>query len=222
MAKFNFRSFFVFIMLFFIPSINAEDNNLDAYSKGMSLMIDGKYKEAFKVFNEAYKKGDKKLCAYELGECYFEGLGCTQNYTMAFNLHLEAAQNNNPYAAYSVAMDYYNGLGCKKNDIEALKWNKIAAESGMIPQAANNYASMLLKGEGCKKDIKLAFRWFLKAAEGGDYMAQYTVAMCYYHGNYMGEDIGISRNLNKAKYYFTESAKQGHPMAAVRLDQWFK
>ena len=209
-------------MLLFDFSIKADNiNYFDEYHKGMVLYMDGKYKEAFKVFNEAYKNGDKFLCAFQLAEFYFDGIGCTKNLNMAFKLHLEAALNDNPYAAYSVAMDYYNGYGCEKNNIEAFKWNKIAAESGMVPQAANNYASMLAHGEGCKKNMIEAFKWFLKAADGGDSTAQYTVGMCYYYGSFNGEYVGVKKDKRKAKYYLVKSAEQGNPYAAVRLDELF-
>ena len=218
--------FFILITSVFIinqNNVEAQTSKfIEAYNEGSILLIDGKYGEAFNVFKKAYDDGDRDLCAFQLGECYFEGLGCKQDLEMAFSLHLISAQNNNPFAAYAVATDYYNGYGCNKNYNEAYKWIKTAAEYGFIPQAYNNYASMLANGEGCSKNPKEAFKWFLKGADAGDPYAQYTVAVCYYEGNYKGDNIGISKDLSKAKSYLLKSANQGHPKAAIRLDQWFK
>ena len=208
------------ILVSYQNKLEAQDN-MEAYSKGFCYKLDGKYREAFEVFKKACDAGDRRLCAFELGECYFQGIGCEQDLQKAFFYHLMSAENDHPEGAYVVAMDYYNGFGCEKNDNEAFKWNKKASEDGH-PYAPNNYASMLAKGEGCKKDLVEAFKWYLKAANNGEPMAQYTVGCCYYYGDYNGENIGINKDYVKAKEYLLKSAKNGHPMAAIRLDEWFK
>lgn len=211
---------FIFLVINTL-SLNSQ-NNMNLYNEGMKFYLEGDYKNAFIAFNNGVQAGDRDMCAFQLGECYFEGIGCNQDFQRAFELHLESASHGNDFAAYALGMDYYYGYGCKKDNKEALKWYKIAHESGFIPEATNNFASMLANGEGCQKNIKAAFNLFVMAADQGVCAAQYTLGMCYYEGSYNSEDVGIKKNDNLSRYYLELAAKQGHKMAAIKLDVLFE
>ncbi len=58
---------------------------------------------------------------------------------------------------------------------------------------------------GVKKDYAKAVEYFTTAAEGGHAEAQYRLGWCYQYG------FGVSKDLEKARYWFGKAAAQGHP-----------
>lgn len=57
------------------------------------------------------------------------------------------------------------------------------------------------------EDFKKAVKYLSNAAENGDAVAQYLIGVCYDNG------IGISQDLERAKYWYKEAAENGVPEA---------
>lgn len=65
--------------------------------------------------NEAANLGDLQAM-YELGNCYFEGLGVEENVQKAFEYYKKAAEEGHAHAANNLADMYLNGEGVSVNE----------------------------------------------------------------------------------------------------------
>ena len=61
---------------------------------------------------------------------YAKGLGVEQNYKVALDLFLRAANQYDPEALYNLGLMYKNGTGVRMNYGEALRWFRMAAAQG--------------------------------------------------------------------------------------------
>ena len=68
------------------------------------------------------------LC--NLGWCYENGRGVSQNYSEAAKWYSKSAEQGNAGAQNNLGKCYYNGIGVVKNRTEAVKWLKLAAAQG--------------------------------------------------------------------------------------------
>ena len=75
-------------------------------------------------------------------------------------------------------------------------------------------AKMYELGMGCEENLDKALEWGEKAATDGDANTQYEVAKLYTYTNDDGEMIDAER----AKYWYSQAAEQGHEMAAGALN----
>ena len=67
--------------------------------------------------------------------------------------------------------------------------------------------------EGCDQNDTKAFEWQEKGAKLGDSGAMYNVGICYENGK------GVTKDVNKAKEWYTKAAAQGFEMAQAALDR---
>lgn len=68
--------------------------------------------------------------------------------------------------------------------------------------------------------VKKAYQDYKKQAEQGDAWNQYQLAIMYKQGiGHYGQ--GIPQNMDKAIYWYKESAKNGYPHAPIALGQIF-
>lgn len=145
-----------------------------------------------------------------LANCYHEGRGTNQDYSLARQWYTTAADSGNDYAATEagkIAMEicYY---------VEAVKLFRQAAENGYA-DAQNRLGARYFNGQGVKKDKDEAMVWFTKAAEQGHIKAQCNVGECYYYGD------GVSKDTAKSKEWLRKSADQGYEEAIKHLSEWF-
>jgi alginate production protein len=92
------------------------------------------YKE--KNYDRAYKHW-KALEPYEnpktylgLGKLHMRGLGVEQDYKIALQYFMKAAEQNNKQAQYEIAYAYEKGRGVTKNIDKAQQWYAISATNG--------------------------------------------------------------------------------------------
>ena len=78
----------------------------------------------------AHEMGEIKA-ALLLGNCFFEGLGCVQDYKRAF-LYFNDLRDNNSIAQYKLGLCYEYGLGCSPNINVAKYYYLKSAESGNL------------------------------------------------------------------------------------------
>ncbi|GEM_PF-6490288 len=133
------------------------------------------------------------------------------NYAQSYPLLLELAQKNNAQALYLLANMKIYGYGGKKDRAKGLEYMTQAAEKNNL--SAELYLGAYYLNE--KKDLKQSLLWLEKAANQGNASAQLFAGLCYFNG------FGINKNIDKAKKYFINAAKQNIPMAQFELGNLF-
>ena len=151
---------------------------------------------------------------FNLGECYYDGNGVSEDMTEAAKWYRKAAEQGLADAQFNLGTCYRNGYGVKKNPSEAAKWYRKAAEQG---HAKAQYFLGLCylndDGLGVKKNPAEAVKWFRKAAEQEDAKAQYFLGLCYYNG------LGVKKNPAEAVKWFRKAAEQGDTLAQMFLKE---
>ena len=139
----------------------------------------------------------------KLGECYFYGIGVSEDEEEAVEWYERAANEGFAPAQNNLGNCYYNGQGVDEDEEEAVEWYERAARQGFVP-AQLQLGKCYFYGNGVEADEETAVRWYTEAANQGDVAAQYLLGMCYENGE------GIRRSKSKAAYWYENAAKQGH------------
>jgi len=139
---------------------------------------------------------------YFIAQCYSEGRGVAKDDKKALEWYLKAASTGHVLAQYYVGHHYANGIGTKPDETTAIKWYTRAAKQG------HTYSRQLIE-ECCGHKVEHAkgmtpFEKHMDDAEHGDAESQYII------GRYYEEGIGVEKDLNEAKKWYTKAAAQGH------------
>lgn len=126
---------------------------------------------------------------YNLGRCYYGGLGTPKDYKEAVKWISSSAAQGNADAQYELGSFYSEGLSVPKN-----KNQEGYSEGVAIP-----------------KDEKQAGTWYLKAGIHGHALAQYKLGLCFMNG------IIFERDQKTAVIWFKKAADQGNAKAACAL-----
>ena len=100
-----------------------------------------------------------------------------------------------------------------KDHKKRFEYYTLSAEQGNS-LAMNNLAFCYDNGEGTDVNKTKAFEWQEKSANLGNCTAMYNVGDCYERGR--GK---VTKDLNRAREWYTKSAAQGHNRAQTRLDK---
>lgn len=165
--------------------------------------------DAEKKYKKAAEQGDAEA-QYNLGRCYYDGDGVTQNYKMAIQWFKKAAEQGHATAQNSLGICYYNGEGVKPDPQEAVKWYRKAAEQGYA-EAQSNLALCYENSRRVTGSYEEAAKWFIKAAEQGYAYAQYRLGDYYFYGHY------FKMNREEAMKWYKKAAEQGYDKAQNRL-----
>ncbi|MDD2815175.1 MAG: tetratricopeptide repeat protein [Thiotrichaceae bacterium] len=205
-------------------------NKKDSYIKPSNCLIpEGLYptadevskaeQDASRMFKQFLKRAKRKdpQAQFNLGVCYTEGKGVTQNHKEAFKWFKKAAEQGDAQAQFNLGICYRNGEGITQNYEEAFKWFKEAAQQGDA-QAQLALGFCYRNGEGIAQNYEEAFKWFEKAfkwfkeaAQQGDAQAQLTLGVCYRDGE------GIAQNYEEAFKWLKEAAQQDDALAQLNL-----
>ena len=148
------------------------------------------YEQAVKWFRKAADQGVDEA-QYNLGLCYYAGLGVTQNYTSAVEYFRKAAEQGNVKSITYLGNCYEKGLGVKANFRKAVSYYQQAAANGYAE--AQYQLGLCYVGRWGELDRIPAFKadvgtfrneykavsWFREAADQGHVKAQYNLGMCY-------------------------------------------
>jgi hypothetical protein len=104
---------------------------------------------------------------YDLGRCYGEGQGVSQDYAQAVYWYRKAADQGDADAQYSMGWSYEHGAGVLKGSVQAVQWYRMAAGQGYA-LAEYELGVMYANGEGVPKDAVQAAEWFRRASENGN------------------------------------------------------
>ena len=157
----------------------------------------------------AAKRGDASAQA-NVGYCYYEGEGVSQDYKQAAYWFRKAADQGNAEAQYYLGLCYYNGQGVAEDDTQAVSWFRKAANQGDAD--AQCYLGICYEdGCGVSQDKIQSANWYRKAAEQGNDYSQYKLGIFYFKG------IGVKQNYAQAVNWFRKAAEQGHVDAQFYL-----
>ena len=123
----------------------------------------------------------------DLGACYYEGKGVTQDYKEAVKWWTKSAEHGNAGGQCVLGICYYMGDGVTQDYKEAVKWFTKSAEQG------DQTGQLLLakcyeRGVGVAKDPKEAVKRYIKASEKKTPGSLYYVAKSFQVIGLSGED----------------------------------
>lgn len=139
-----------------------------------------------------------------LGDMYFRGEGCSQDYKKAAYWYLRSATGGNADAQLSIGLMYSTGAGVEKSPIESCRYLKMAAMQGN-PIAQYNLAKLYLEGtlpQG--REYNEAFHWMHSSALLGNDCARYSLGIMYANG------IGTERSLDESLKWLRLASQQGN------------
>ena len=87
-----------------------------------------------KYFRLAVEQGNANA-QFNLGFCYYVGMGVDPDYEEAFRLYQLAADQEFPVAMFAVGDCYYLGNGVEKNMEAAAEWYQKSLDAGYEPDA---------------------------------------------------------------------------------------
>lgn len=121
----------VFLLLVFIPVSTVLYWNLPSVQSSMgTVYYNGRdYERAVSCFRNAAEKEDV-AAQYNLGVCYYNGQGVTQDFVQAVYWFQRAAEQGFAQAQNDLGVCYYNGQGVPQNTDLAAQWWFEAAMKG--------------------------------------------------------------------------------------------
>lgn len=155
------------------PDILTKCNNLT--ERGNLEYGAGRYDEAVKLFRDAAKYGFPSAIA-NLGKCYYDGVGVSQNHYLAMRYFGMAAEKGNHLAMHYLGEFHYNGEQPEKNDSLAYEYYRQAANSGYA-QSQKMLGMFYEKGIYVNADSEESLKWYTLAAKQNEPDALYKVCM---------------------------------------------
>jgi hypothetical protein len=123
-----------------------------------------------------------------------------------------AAERGDTWSQNRLANAYYQGdLGLKSDRVQALRWQRMAAELS-DPTAQAYVGDMYYYGEGVKRDYAEAAKWVRAAAEQENTAGQNTLAIMLWYGH------GVAKDEDQAIRLWRMAAKKGDPSARKNLE----
>ena len=177
----------------------------ELYQFGKQAMEQKSHASAVSYFRRAAEQ-DYAPALYELGICYRDGIGITQNSREADAMFQKAAISGYAPAQNILANTYYWN---KKYD-EAFSWYKKSADQKDF-EGMCGLARMYRYGTGVDKDEKAAFLLYKECANHWYPRAEYELAKCYHYGN------GTKVDLHAAAKWYSYAAEAGHDYSQMQL-----
>ena len=138
---------------------------------------------------------------YEVGNCYYNGIGVVEDYNIAISYFRRAAEKGHAGAQNGLGKCYFYGHGVAKNVSEAVRLFKLSAEKGDAGgQCSLGYCYEA--GVGVTKNITEAVRLYRLAAGQDDSRGQVCLGYCYEDG------VGVTKNITEAVRLYRLAAGQ--------------
>lgn len=164
--------------------------------------------EAIKWYKEAAETGHYGAM-YKLGECY-EKAG---SFSLAIKWLKKAAEGGNRKSCMKLGQLYLYGGMVNKDVEEALKYYRLVLDEDISAADLCNIGYAFDVGDTVPVDKFKAVEYYRKAAEKGDIVAHYNMGVCYENG------VGVSRDIEIAKYWYKKASEQGYNQAQQALDR---
>ncbi len=141
----------------------------------------------------------------DLGEHYLK----SENKAASFKWFSKAASQGDCLAQFYLGEMHLKGEGATKDLAEGMRWHKLAAEQGDMDSQFTiglHFAEM--------GDFASAHKWYLAAAKQGKIEAQLNLAVLYWNGQ------GVEEDLWEAFQWCAKAATQGNIIAQRNLGAW--
>lgn len=176
------------------------------YGKG----VDQNTTKAFELISQSAMEGDPNSL-YDIGLMLYYGSGTDQNVSSAIERFKAAAIQNEPLSMVMLAKIYESGDGVEENNQEALSWYKRSAENGNV-ESMQKVATFYYDGKGVDQNYTKAFKWYSEILKHkNDPDVANNIGLMYLMGS------GVEPDINKAKTFFLEAAKNGSAEALYNL-----
>ena len=145
---------------------------------------------AVEWYTKAAEQGETRA-QFNLGCCYYCGIGVEKNLDKAIELFTRAAEQDYVTAQFTLGVCYENGCGVEKDMVNAVEWYTKAAERGFAS------AQFKLGRYYCEiaKDKNNAFFYFKQSADQGNEEAIVCLACCYECGAGTNKDCSLAFKL---------------------------
>jgi len=140
----------------FTAALKKADSAEELYEKGITLYNQKNYQEAVVWLRKAADLGYADA-QYNLGVCYKNGKGVTQDYSEAAKWFRNAADQGYAIAQVDLGWCYDTGKGVAQDYSETVKWNRKAAEQGNVI-AQSNLGWCYAQGHGVTQDYSEAVK----------------------------------------------------------------
>ena len=157
------------------------------------------------------EKGDADA-QFQIGDCYFFGLGIPQDQVQGVIWYRRAAQAGQMNAQFNLGGCLHEGLGTEANLGEAILWWRRSAGQD-YPPAQISIGDAYLFGKGLEQDEEEGVRWYRKAADQNYPAAQHRLGNCYFNGQ------GVRRDVVQAIQWYRKAADQGYNPSIKALRQ---
>lgn len=134
----------------------------------------------------------------------------SQDYAEAFEVFDTLSRQGDSRAAFYLSLLYSKGLGVIPNPEYSLQLLQQAAEAGE-PMAQYNLGNQYTRDGPLGYHPRLALAWWQKAAAQGLVLAQHNLGSLYALGK------GVEQDLDKARYWYAEAAKNGSQRSAEAI-----
>ena len=140
---------------------------------------------------------------YQLGDCYFFGLGVKRDMVEGVSWYRKAAEAGQMKAQFNLGGCFHEGRGIEPDLRAAIRWWRKSAGQDYAP-AQISIGDCYIFGKGLSQDEQEGVRWFRKAAAQNYPAAQHRLGNCYYHGQ------GVRKDLAQAIQWYRKAAAQGY------------
>jgi len=131
-----------------------------------------------------------------------------KNYSNAFDIFLDLANNDDMKSQNRIGYMYYNGVASERCLDKAYYWWKKSALKG-----CSDSQFQIGLSEIENENIEDGIKWIKKSAYNNHIEAVYTLACYYYHGNY------VEKNRIESIELYEKASKAGHSKASTALVQ---
>lgn len=136
-----------------------------AYERGSTLYLEGKYSEALVILKPIAEDGYGPAMNY-MGLAYAHGEGVARSEDKAVTWFKAGAEKGDELCAFNLAGLYFQGgLSVKRDYTEAAKWYKHAIEKNNSAMAMHGLGVMNERGLGMPEDRRKAQALYIRSAE---------------------------------------------------------
>jgi len=196
------------------PAKPDPDEGARLNSKGTACYREKRYEEAARLFEGAAKMGSAHG-AYNLGLCYMNGNGVSQNTEEALRWYQVAAEAGHAVAQFKLGHAHYTGKGAVIDGTRAVAWFRKAAQNGS-GDGAFYLGECYLAGFGVKAKPSEAVTWYKLAAEQNHVVAKYRLGVAYESGE------GVSPDAAEAYRWYLMAGEAGYAHAQYKLGTLYK
>tara|TARA_A100001015_G_scaffold309120_1_gene407981 strand:+ start:2750 stop:3463 length:714 start_codon:yes stop_codon:yes gene_type:complete len=171
------------------------------YDNG-SNQINCDYKKSFKYYHKAAVNGHPEAQCFT-GIMYDFGDGVNINRKKAYKWYRRSALQNNPVAQFNIAKSYDKGSYLPENKSKAIKWYIKSAKNGYADAECNLGQKYEFGDDGLERNIDKALALYLSSAKKGCSESQYNLGAIFQEG------LIVTKDIDKALYWFKRAASQG-------------